>query len=201
LSKRNHSRKPRKKISMNLISEFLLNEEQRNKFSLNSESLTYSGHVSLFKITDQNIFDVMFVEMMIEQPQHQSAILLMEDLSQSGATIPSPSLENDGNHAPTHKSANRLAERRMAFSEPYRHVLKECGEIASQALLRCIDNAHRLPPKGPERLSLAERVAQIVKKPLESAARFYKIDRMRDPRRILASQFMSIDSVAKQRIK
>jgi len=186
---------------MTSISEILLNDEQRSKRELVNESLSYSGHVSLFKIADQTIFDVMFIEMMIEQPQHQSAILLMEDLSRAGATIPSVSLENDGNHAPTHKSAGRLAERRMAFSAPYRHVLKECGEIASQALLRCIDNAHRLPPKGPERLSLAERVAQVVRKPLESAARFYKIDRMRDPRRILASQFMSIDSADKRRIK
>jgi len=201
LPRRHRSRKPRKKISTTLISEILLNEDQRNKHNLVSESITYSGYVSLFKITDQTIFDVMFIEMLIEQPQHQSSIMFMEDMSRAGGTIPSANLESDGNHAPTHKSANRLAERRMAFSAPYRHILKECGEIASQALLRCIDNAHRLPPKGPQRLSLAERVAEIVKKPLASAARFYGVDRVRDPRRILASQFMSIDPVSRRRIK
>ena len=83
------SRKHRKRTSMTLISEILMTPEQREKFSLSEESVDIKGCIKKLKVSDQTIFDVLFIEFMIEQPHHEAAVLFMEDVSKSGTCVES----------------------------------------------------------------------------------------------------------------
>ncbi len=182
------SRKNRKKISMTLISEILVNEEQRDKFSYTQEAVDIKGHISRLKVSDQTIFDVMLVDFLIEQPQHEAAVLFMEDISRSGIYISSPGLEPDSIHQPAKKAANHMAERRMSFSAPYRRVVDDCGPKRASVLMKFMDSAHRFPKSKEERKEFSRIAARLTLPALKSLSRFYKTDNYRDPRRVIASQ-------------
>ncbi len=183
------SRKRRKKTSMTLISEILVNDEQRDKFLLTEESVDIKGYIKRVKVSDQTIFDVMFVEFLIEQPLHEASVLFMEDVSKSGMYISSPSLDSDGVHQPAKKSANHMAERRMAFSNAYRSVVNGCGERRANILMKFIDSAHQFPRKKSERKEFAQVASKLLAPSLKTLSRHYRTDRYRDPRRVIASQF------------
>lgn len=183
-----HSRKSRKKVSMTLISEILVNQEQRDKFSYTHEAVDFKGYIHKVKVSDQTIFDVMLVDFLIEQPQHEAAILFMEDISRSGIYISSPGLEPDAVHQPAKKAANHMAERRMSFSAPYRRVVDDCGPKRASVLMRFMESAHRFPREADERKEFSRIAARLTLPALKSLSRFYKTDNYRDPRRVIASQ-------------
>lgn len=182
------SRKHRKRTSMTLISEILMTPEQREKFSLSEESVDIKGYIKKLKVSDQTIFDVLFIEFMIEQPHHEAAVLFMEDVSKSGIYVSSPSLDSDGSHQPARKAANHMAERRMCFSSPYRWVVNDCGERRASVLMKFIDSAHTFPRTKPEKKEFAEVAAKLLLPCLESLSHFYKTNMFRDPRRVIGSQ-------------
>lgn len=182
------SRKHRKKISMTLISDILMNSQQREKFSTSEEPVDLNGYVKRLKITDQTIFDVMFIEFLIEQPQHEAAILFMEDVSKSGIYISSPNLETDGDHQPAGKAANHMAERRMCFSSPYRFVVNECGERRASILMAFVDAAYNFPRLKQDRKDFSDVAAKLLLPSLKSLSKYYKTNRYRDPRRVIGTQ-------------
>ena len=189
MGKRKRAR-DRKKISTTLISEIMMTPEQRAKFSLTSEAVDLKGYVSRLKVTDQNIFDVLFIEYLIEQSQHEAAGLFMEDVYKSGACIPSPSLDSDQVTQPISAVANRIAEKRMIFSAPYRFMLGKCGEEKTSWMMKLIDAAHIFPRAGKDRQDYAKQVTDLIRSPLIALSKFYGTSSKRDPRRIIASQMM-----------
>tara|TARA_R110000851_G_scaffold36477_2_gene95102 strand:- start:347 stop:922 length:576 start_codon:yes stop_codon:yes gene_type:complete len=179
-----------KRISTTLISEMMMTPEQRAKFSLTPEAIDLKGYVRRLKVTDQNIFDVLFIEYLIEQPQHEAACLFMEDVYKSGACIASPSLDGDQVRQPMGATANRIAEKRMTFSAPYRFMLGKCGEEQSSWVMKFIEVAHVFPRTGDDRQDYAKQVADLIRSPLIALSKFYGTSGKRDPRRIIASQMM-----------
>lgn len=176
---------------MTLISEMMMTPEQRSKFSLSPEDIDIKGYVSRLKVTDQNIFDVLFIEYLIEQPHHEAAGLFIDDVSKSGACIASPSMDADIVRQPIRSTAGRMADRIMIFSGAYRYMLSECGEEQASWMMRLIDIAHVFPRSGEDRKNYAEQVCRLVKEPLKALAKHYGTSRKRDPRRVISSQRMS----------
>lgn len=181
-------RKKRQKTSMTLISEILMNEEQRDKFTVEQENVDVKGYVSQLKVTDQTIFDLLFIEFLIEQPHHEAVVLFMEDVSRSGMYISSPKLDSEMKGQTGKKAANSIAERRMTFSSPYRFIVDDCGELRANILMKFINAAHTFPRKRAEKKDFAEVAAKLLMPSLKSLSKFYKTNRYRDPRRILATQ-------------
>jgi len=173
---------------MTLISDILMNKEQREKFSIGYETVDINGYINRLKITDQTIFDLMFIEFLIEQPQHEAVVLFMEDVSRSGMYVSSPKLDSDSIVQSGKKAANHIAERRMSFSSPYRFVVDDCGELRAEILMKFINSAYTFPRSKHEKKDFAEVAAKLLIPSLNSLSKFYKTNTYRDPRRILATQ-------------
>jgi hypothetical protein len=114
----------------------------------------------------------------------------MEDVYKSGACIASPPLDGDQVRQPMSVTADRIAEKRMTFSAPYRFMLGRCGEEQSSWVMKFVEVAHVFPRTGDDRQDYAKQVADLIRSPLTALSKFYGTSGKRDPRRIIACQMM-----------
>lgn len=168
---------------MKRILHDLPTKEQLSKRGFVSEDVDLGGLVKRHRVVDQTIFDAMFLNEFIEQSCHEASHMFISDLIESGAIISSSNSE-PGVRVPASVAANAMAERRMAFSDAYRRVESDCGEVDASYLMGICNNCHTYPKS----LKKLESVASVVKSSLSSLSRFYGVSDRRDPRGIVRRQ-------------
>ena len=183
-----------KRLSISMISDLFMSEEQKKKFSVKKEYVDYRHVVSRNRIENQTIYDVLFVRDHIEQAQHEAAILFMEELSHSGANPASVNLDAI-NHVPAYLVGDRMSERRMAFSDSYRSMVAACGKRSANYMMTTAANVYVFPVASvPEKIwpreqeDFAKRVARLISPPLWALAAHFGTDKKSDPRNIIRRQ-------------
>jgi hypothetical protein len=162
----------------------LLNPEQRKKFDLVSERVDYRGVVHRNKIENQTIYDVMLVNGCIEQPQHEAMFLFLDAVSKSGAYVASVSWD-DLYRDPARNAANRMSERRMAYSEPYRFMVEDCGQGNAAFLMETMNHLYFIPESKKEARIYSSWIAESASYSLWSLVKFYRLEKKRDPRSMI----------------
>ena len=155
-----------------------------NKRNVSQENVDIKGLVKRDRINNQTVFDEMLVKGFIELPQHEAAHLFMEALSISGTSIQSVDIEAFGG-SPFHKKGNSISERRMIFSNAYRSMTEaNHKEEQIKLVMRYCHNPYEIVSD----VKKLKAIAVAVHLPLRTLAKYYKIDRLRDPRSIIRSQ-------------
>ena len=158
--------------------------EQQEKYSYEREDVDLAGIIQRNRVTDQTIFDVLFIRFLIEQPQHEAAHYYVEALERSGAGVQSPALDGRASVMPAHAVGDQIAQRHMSFSSAYRFMLKRVGEEGAAFCSRVTGNIFFYRRDA----EFLEEVGHRLDKPLWSLAKFYKTAKRRDPRRVLRAQ-------------
>lgn len=162
-----------------------LNEEQSSKKNVVIESEDQSGKVKRQRVSDQTLFDVMFIDGLIGINHHESSHKFIDDLARSGTSIPSMDLSKQRFSGKI--SGSSSAEKRMIFSSAFRSIsdypeqsdLKVFMRISSDPY--CHDHAEAT---GCSLEDLADKFIPI----LDLLSSHYKIPPRKDPREILFSQ-------------
>ena len=170
-------------MKISILTSSSLTPEQRDKSTLETEDLDLDGVISRNKVVDQTVFDVMLIRFLIEQPQHEAAHCFLETISKSGMMLQSPSLEG-GSSLPAHAVGDQIGQRRMAFSDAFRMMVKEAGEYSSGLLLKVMGNIYFYKNE----MRYIETIAKEISNPLWALSKHYGTGARRDPRRILKSQ-------------
>jgi len=161
-----------------------LNAEQMEKFSFGEESVDISGLVKRNRVLNQTVFDAMLLKLFIEQPQHEAACLFIDLLDRSGASVRSCGFEGPSAPIAPHAVGDHLAQRHMAYSESFRKMKDDAGDVLADLFLRVASNQFSFQD---EEASLEELGVKL-QPALRSLAKHFKTDTRRDPRRILRAQ-------------
>ena len=95
-----------------------LNEYQLVKKSVKVENNTVSGSVKRHRVSDQTVFDKMFIEGLLKIHHHEAAHMFIDDLARSGSSVPSVDLTKI--NVSTGTKGSSVAEKRMIFSNSFR---------------------------------------------------------------------------------
>ena len=188
-----------KRTSTSMISDLLMNEQQRSRFVVRKEYVDYKRLIHRNRVENQTIYDVMLVASLIEQAQHEAIILFMNELAESGANPSSVNLDAI-NHVPAYLVGSRMSEQRMAFSAAYRAMVKGCGDRGAGFLMVTTRNVYVFPRKKGEQRDFAKRMAGLIDSPLWALASHYNISDKVDPRHILRRQ-LGIESKKRKQKK
>ena len=156
----------------------LLTPEQRRKVLLVGEALDTKGVVRIFKVKDQTIFDYLYMLDMIDTSQHEAAHHYLLALEKSGVYISSVNMEATSN-TPSYAVGEKLADRWLAFSGANRHIIKKCGDVSADTLLRVSVNIYY----KPESKKILRTMVRLISQPLRELASFYQCVKT-DPRSI-----------------
>ena len=171
----------RKKVTS--ISPEPPNSEQASSRVFVSEDVDIRGLVKRHRVADQTLFDAMLLMEMIDQSHHEAAHLFLDALTQSGAVLNGMDPE-PGIRAPAYSVGNSMADRRMAFSGPFRKMVDDCGdEVASYTMSlysRIYDYRDTISDIG--------YAAEMARPCLVSLASHYGVNGRRDPRKIVRRQ-------------
>ena len=163
-----------------VISE-LLTEEQRKKVSLGEEAIDRKGIFRRFRIEDQTLFDALFIEGLLERPQHEAAHCFSDTLERSGMYPASLNLDPIV-HTPSHCVGDLLGSKWLAFSRAFRFVVKRCGDGPADRLMKEMNLSHRWREWGRKRFPV---VKGVVSDPLWALADYYGCREGGDPRRMI----------------
>lgn len=161
----------------------LLTDEQKEKRSIVEEAMDRRGWIVRYRVNDQTIFDVMFIQDHIDRPQHEAGHCFLTVIEKSGAYPASCSLEPSSG-APVYQVGNLIGERRMAFGSAYRFMQRECGDDDASYLMSLMSNVFKTSDdrfKG----SRLKRIAKAITSPLNSLSRFYRTEDKQDPRVVI----------------
>jgi hypothetical protein len=151
--------------------------------SSSDEAVDQKGLVTRKRINNQTIFDQMLILGLITLPEHEAAHLFIEALSLSGTSIPSVDMKAFGG-SPFHKKGDSIAEKRMIFSNAYRHM----AESVSEDDIRIVMSYCHKPYDFPLGEQILKPIAASVSSGLSALARHYKIGNTTDPRKIIRNQ-------------
>jgi len=154
-----------------------LTDEQIKKRAIGVENVDYNGLVKRHRVLGQTIFDMLFLQELISQSQHEAAHLFMDSMANSGANIPSANLETEVFTAPK-DIGNIIGERRMAFSSAYRFVVRECGDDRASKMMKTFENVYTYTADA----SVREEIAMEISPALDALASFYGVAIVDDPR-------------------
>ena len=160
-----------------------LTEEQIKRRAIVIEDVDIRGLVRRHRVADQTIFDMMFLMELIGQSHHEAAHLFLGALSVSGMSCRSCNLDSEV-HGAAHKGGGALGEKRMAFSNAYRFLIKDVGEEITDLLIKYFRDIYNYPE---DRKSL-ESIGKFFLPALKSLSRHYGTDGRVDPRRIMRRQ-------------
>ena len=163
-----------------LISD-LLTEEQRKKVALAEEALDRRGVFRRYRVEDQTIFDALFIQDLIERPQHEAAHCFSSALEKSGM-YPASLVIDAVVRTPSHCVGDLLGSRWLAFGRAFRFVVKRCGEDQAERLMREMAFSYRWRDWGRKRFNA---VVEVVADPLWALADFYGCREDRDPRKLI----------------
>ena len=173
--------------STSTLSDVLMNDEQRERFVFGQEAMDYKGIVNTNKIKNQTVYDIMLIHEHISQPEHEAAFVFIDELAQSGASVASSNLEGLS-HAPAYTVGGSMSDKRMSFSDAFRHVTSRCGEESADHLMKVTNNLYDFPAKKKDQVPHCEALSLLVREPLVELSKFYGVDKKRDARDILRSQ-------------
>ena len=169
------------------LSRVLLNDEQRERFVLSEEAVDYNGIINTNRINNQTIYDIMLVHEHINQPEHEAVFLFIDELAQSGASIASSNLEGLS-HVPAYTVGGSMSDKRLSFSDAFRHVVMKCGQVEADQLMKMTNNLYDFPASKRDQIGHAKALSILVRKSLVELSKFYGVDKKRDARDILRSQ-------------
>ena len=156
--------------------EFLSDEQIKSR-AVVVEDVDCGGLIQRQRVLDQSIFDRMYIDELISTAQYEAGCKMVDAVARSGAEIRSAKLDTEV-FTPYNEVGNLMGERRMAFSSPFRFVVRSCGSEVANFLMRIIGNVTAYPKRRRER----ELVAASLSPALDSLVRFYDIRSARDPR-------------------
>ena len=158
--------------------------EQLAKRGFVSEDVDLRGLVKRHRVVDQTVFDAMFLLEMIDQSHHEAAHLFLGDLIDSGALAGGCDYSGSSTPPPAHAVAGSMADRRMAFSAPFRLMVEKSSEDEADRFVRMFDDMYNYPKMKSELSGLAESVTPC----LSALVEHYGVRNRRDPRRIVRRQ-------------
>jgi len=164
--------------------ESLLTKEQRENRSISEEAMDRRGWIVRYRVDDQTLFDVMFIEELIDRGQHEAGHCFLTAVEKSGAYPASCSLEA-GFGAPVYQVGDLIGERRMAFGSAYRFVVRECGDESASSLMTVMGNIFKTSREYGFCGKKLKKISSSVSSPLRALARFYRTDHRQDPRSIV----------------
>ena len=169
------------KTTPGLISNSLT-EEQRRKFRIEEERMDRRGVVRRLRVSDQTIFDALFVAEIIGRPQHEAADCFMETIEKTGCYPSSVSEFDATSRTPAYAVGDALGSRWMAFSRVYRYLETSCGVPDAEYLMKVMPDVYGWRERiGKKRLS---RVGKRVAAPLQALADYYDCSEQ-DPRAVV----------------
>jgi len=154
-----------------------LTDEQIKKRAIGVEDVDQKGLVKRHRVLEQTIFDMLFLQELIDQGQHEASHLFLDDMSRSGATVHSANLEAEVFTA-ARDVGNIIGERRMAFSSAYRSVVRSCGEESANRMMKYFADIYSYP-KDPD---MRREIASSLSPTLDALAEHYGVSRVEDPR-------------------
>ena len=157
-------------------------DEQIKKKMIVVENVDVRGVVKRHRVYDQTIFDAMFLRDLIKQSHHEASHYYMDAITRSGASAKGANMDG-GPRPPGHSSGGSIAERRMAFSSAYRHMVDKVGEEVANDLTSCFNRVHDIPDED-DMSSLAMHLVDA----LDALSDFYGTNGRLDPRAILRRQ-------------
>ncbi len=166
-----------------------LSEDQIGKRDVIVEDADEGGVTSRHRVTNQTIFDHMLLSHVITVSQWYAAHLFIEDLSASGASIPSVDFKARM-EAPDQNRSTAYGERRMQFSAAYRSMVGKCDEDSTKLFMRFAGDPFTVASHKPSLDSIKE-LEKVIGQNLSCLSRFYKVDMAKDPISIIKRQFGS----------
>jgi hypothetical protein len=168
---------------LTLTSDDLPDKEQSSKRGFVSEDVDIGGLVKRNRVVDQTIFDAMFLMEMIDQGHHEAVHLFLGSTISSGMSLSGISPDTVS-RPPAYAVGDAMADRRMAFSAPYRRVVAECGDEAATRLVDIFSDIYTYPRSKGALMGLANSLLPA----LSALVDFYGIASRRDPRKIVRRQ-------------
>tara|TARA_R110001583_G_scaffold182357_2_gene340105 strand:- start:8692 stop:9258 length:567 start_codon:yes stop_codon:yes gene_type:complete len=157
-------------------------DEQIKKKMIVVENVDVRGVVKRHRVYDQTIFDAMFLRGLIKQSHQEASHYYMDAITRSGGSAKGANL--DGGPKPAgHAAGGSMAERRMAFSSAYRHIVDKVGEVKANDLTSCFSRVHQIP--DDEEMA---KLASSLEGALDAISDFYGTNGRLDPRDILRRQ-------------
>ena len=162
-----------------------LNEYQLVKKTVKVENNTVSGSVKRHRVSDQTVFDKMFIEGLLKIHHHEAAHMFIDDLARSGSSVPSVDLTKI--NVSTGTKGSSVAEKRMIFSNSFRSISEHSDKEDLKLFMRASNSPY---DSGYMSISshMFETVADRFTPILERLASHYNIKPRRDPREIIFSQ-------------
>lgn len=159
-------------------------KEQLSKRGFVSEDVDLRGLVKRHRVVDQTVFDAMFLLEMIDQSHHEAAHLFLGDLIDSGALVSGWNYSGSSSPSPAHAIAGAMADRRMAFSAPFRHMVEGSSGDQADLFVRVFDDMYDYPKLKSDLTKLSSKLMPQ----LSSLVDYYGIRKRRDPRKIVRRQ-------------
>jgi len=174
-------------VAKKVISTESPSKEQTSKRGFVSEDVDIKGLVRRNRVVDQTIFDAMLLMEMIDQSHHEAAHLFLDLLVKSGA-MTSGINPDPGIRSPAYAIGNLMGDRRMAFSEPYRKVVSDCGDDDASMMMDIFGGTIYSYPESMEELG---GLAKSMTCCLSSLSSYFGTSGVRDPRRVIRRQIGS----------
>jgi len=158
----------------------LLSDEQVKARAVVIEDVDQRGLVQRQRVLDQSIFDRIYIDELISSQQYEAACKMMDAIARSGADIRSAKLDTEI-FTPYADVGALMGERRMAFSAPFRRVVRECGSELANFLMKILADVYTYPSLLHKR----ERIASALSPALDALAIHFEIRSAPDPRDIV----------------
>lgn len=162
-----------------------LNDEQSSKKKIVIENEDESGKVKRQRVSDQTVFDKMFIEGLIGIGHHEASHNFIDDLARSGTSV--PSLDLSKQRFSGKFSGSNHAEKRMIFSSAFRSISEYEEQSDLKVFMRISSDPYHgelVKATGSRLEDLADKFIPI----LELLCSHYRITPKKDPREILFSQ-------------
>ena len=162
-----------------------LNEEQSRKRMVRVEDNDANSSVKRQRVSDQTLFDKMFIEGLISVHHHEAAHMFIDELSRSGSSIPSIDLSKI--NISSGRKGSSAAERRMIFSSSFRSIADSFDEEDIKIFMRVSNSPYDNGGVSNSKEDL-EKMSETLSPILEQLAKYYKLKPRKDPREIIFSQ-------------
>jgi len=134
------------------------------------------------RVSGQTVFDKMLLEELIDVSQWLAVHLFIEDLSTSGAAI--PSMDFEAAFEANQNNPVNISDRRMIFSSAFRSMDK-CGEENIRIFMRACELPFGFRTKTHKEL---EKLSRFIIQNLSCLSKHYGVKLRTDPRVIIRRQ-------------
>jgi len=155
--------------------------------AVTTEATQPTGNAKRQRVRGQTVFDMLLLKELITVGQWKAAHLFVEDLSASGASIPSSDLVS-GMEAPPSHIASSVGDKRMIFSSAYRSMTGKCVDSDIKIFMSLAGEFLRtdiIKHKTDDELLV---IVKSIVHCLDCLTKFYGVESSVDPRKIIRRQ-------------